>query len=752
MCFQVLSRVHPPSKKCNVMLRITLAFCFAVLGFILAQDSYQAKVIASPANEEVEETQKRVTDLQISGGLRYLSSTTAELRWESNLAGPSTVAYGTDRKLGTFVTSSGRGSSHTVLLENLETGADLYYRIAVNHESGRKISEFFLVEAAMNYRLPEVTAKQKDSLPSQVGSTVFSDLNDSWMDKLTGIVVVDHVMADACLSLLITKQELTTLVVFDEEAELKAFRSKWYPTGLYGVHVSAQLAQDLPPEFANGVIVPSASIRQGLHWLSPSGSLFCQSDSPPPALTYKDVALEWGKIMDGFWLGTQSALQGLSKWDHQYGSPSNTSFVDESLGGVDDAADLEVRWLGRPGADFGIDRNPRMPAPLVVGGRLFHQGMNRMVAVDAFNGAILWSLEIPKLRRVNIPRDSGNWCADQDRVYVAAGDRLWLIDARTGEMLHAIEPPEKYQAGFDWGYIAATDQHLVGTVVSGGGIYEEFWDKTRWYDKINDSSASKVCGRNLMVYDKKYGDLKWQREMDAVLHSTITINGNHLYFVEVDDPSLKKQAAGRLADSKIWANASVVCVDLETGEEKWKSSAPATNAVEVVAFGLDDQSQFVLETSSAGKFHLASFDAKTGAPRWTQSPKWSEDHHGGHMQHAVLMDGKIFLQPSILDAATGEITKTNTLGKRRGCATPIGAGGSIIYRGGTGPVTLWSLDSEKTSEFARLRPSCWLSTIPAHGMLYSPEAGGGCSCGGWMECSIGFAPQLIKSQSTANER
>ena len=69
------------------------------------------------------------------------------------------------------------------------------------------------------------------------------------------------------------------------------------------------------------------------------------------------------------------------------------------------SSELEVRWLGRPGADFGIDRNPRMPAPLAVGGRLFHQGMNRMVALDAFNGAILWSLEIPDLRRVNIPRD-----------------------------------------------------------------------------------------------------------------------------------------------------------------------------------------------------------------------------------------------------------------------------------------------------------------------------------------------------------
>lgn len=733
------------------MFRKTLASCLTVSGLVLAVIGLQSRSIASPA-EKTGSQEANVTDFQISGGLRYLSSSRAELRWESNLPGSSTVAYGTDRTLGTFVESSSRGTSHSVILENLELGRDLYYRIAVKHESGRKISEYFMVEAAMNYRLPELTEEQKASLLSNTETSVFPKVGDTLDAKVTGIFVVDHSVADECLPFLLSKQDLTTLVVFDEEDELEAFRKRWYDKGVYGIHLSAQLGKDLPPEFANGVIIPPESVEQASKWLSPSGSLLCRSSGPPPSLNYRTLPVQWSKVVGDFWLGTQASLETLSRWDHQYGSPSNASFVEESLGGVDNTSDLEVRWLGRPGADFGIDRNPRMPAPLVVGGRLFHQGMNRMVAVDAFNGAILWSLEIPKLRRVNIPRDSGNWCADESRVYVAVGDCLWLIDAATGEMLHTIEPPQIEQEDIDWGYIASTENYLVGTVVPSGGIYEEFWDKPSWYDKINDSSASKVCGRNLMVFDKKYGDLKWQREMDAVLHSTITIQGDHLYFVEVEDPSIRTQATGRLSDAKIWSNASVVCVDLSTGKEKWKTAAPDANAVEVIAFGLADESQFVLETSSDGKFHLASFDSKTGAPRWSQSPKWSENHHGGHMQHAVLMDGKIFLQPSIIDAATGEITKTDTLGKRRGCATPIGAGGSIIYRGGTGPVTLWSLDAETTSEFARLRPSCWLSTIPAHGMLYSPEAGGGCSCGGWMECSIGFAPQMIKSQIIENER
>ena len=112
-----------------------------------------------------------------------------------------------------------------------------------------------------------------------------------------------------------------------------------------------------------------------------------------------------------------------------------------------------------------------------VGHRYDHQGMNRMVAVDAFIKRFCGRLNT-KLRRVNIPRDRGNWCADEDRVYAAVGDDC-VIDAATGEMLHTVEPPEGYQDGFDWGYVAATEDFVVGTVVPSGGL-REFWDKPSW--------------------------------------------------------------------------------------------------------------------------------------------------------------------------------------------------------------------------------------------------------------------------------
>ena len=130
----------------------------------------------------------------------------------------------------------------------------------------------------------------------------------------------------------------------------------------------------------------------------------------------------------------------------------------------------------------------------------------------------------------------------------------------------------------------------------------------------------------------------------------------------------------------LWPDASIVCLDLKTGEEVWKQKVPEQAKNQVIAFGIANDEQFVFESSSANEFHFVSLDAKTGEQQWKQSSKWPSDNHGAHMQHAVLMNGKIYVQPSILDAATGEILKTDTLGKRRGCATPVGAGKSVIYQ------------------------------------------------------------------------
>jgi outer membrane protein assembly factor BamB len=711
----------------------TLPVLFVWIPFFTLIGNPPATVQAQQAEREEKNS------FRVNAGVRFMSPDRAELRWESNLEGAASVAYGSTRKLGKFVKSSEVGATHSVVLDGLEPGEALVYRIGVEHQGKRRISPFYSIEAGMNYSVPDV--------PRQSNNPAGLEQLVEGLGQPGGIAVVIDPLVDSWARSLAEQSRMTVIAACNDDPSLQRFRALWYQQGVYGVRLSAQLDDDIPSGIANVVVTDVSQLPDGKRWLSPSGILVCLSEGMPPEQSLSTGPLQWESLASGVWLARQNVLESLSQWGHQYGSTANTSFVGETLGGADESGELTIRWLGRPGADFGIDRNPRMPAPLATGGRLFHQGMNRLIALDAFNGAILWSLEMPDLRRVNIPRDSANWCADADHLYVVSRDCLWVVDAGTGEMLHTLRHPEPYRDAFEWGYVAVTDESIVGTAVKTGSAYEEYWDKPNWYDTLNDASTAKVCGSSIVAYDKKYGDLRWQREVDAVLQSTMTIHDGLLYFVEVDDPALRELETGKLTDDQIWANSSVVCVDLQTGDELWKKKVPPRPSPQVIAFGLADDSGFFLETSSGGKFELVALDRKTGEPLWERAVAWSSNNHGDHMQHAVSMNGQLFIQPHILNAKDGSVIKSNTLGKRRGCATPIGAGGSIIYRGGTGPVSLWSLENERPTEFARLRPSCWLSTIPAQGMLFSPEAGGGCSCGGWMECSIGFMPRLNQEEA-----
>ncbi len=658
-------------------------------------------------------------------GVRFLTPTSAELRWETTIAGRAMVAYGPTRKLGTVIESEHTGTSHRVVLQDLVAGQKYDYRFGWIDGGKRSFSPFYELEGSMNYMPPVIESK-----PMPAGAQAVLDR----MNQRGGYAVVLGNDPAAWAEAIAAGTSMTVVAAPRDAALVRRLREKWYAEKRYGIRLTAQSSADLPRRFANLVIGSAADLQSATGLLSPSGNLVCIGQ--PPELP----GVAWTSLEGNVARGEVVPQRPLSEWGHQYGSAANASFAGETLGGVDNTDDLKVQWLGRPGADFGIDRNPRMPAPLAVGGRLFHQGMNRMIALDAFNGAVLWSLEIPDLRRVNIPRDCSNWCADGEHVFAAVKDRLWVIDAASGQMQQAFHLPEPYMRGHDWGYVADGGDVLIGTTVKESSGYESFWDKASWYDGKDDGATAKVCGNAIIAYDKKYGDVRWQRAVDAAVHSTITIAGDRIYLVEVDDPQLRTATSGRLANEQIWKNASAVCLDLNSGEELWKAKLPPQDDAVIVSFGIADDGQFVLETSSNNQFHFVSFDRQSGKQRWKNSVSWPEDNHGAHMQHAVLMNGKLYVQPHIVSADDGSLLKSGTLGKRRGCATPIGAGSSIIYRGGSGPLTLWSLDDDKPSEFTRLRPSCWLSTIPAQGMLFSPEGGGGCSCGGWMETSIGFAP------------
>jgi hypothetical protein len=126
---------------------------------------------------------------------------------------------------------------------------------------------------------------------------------------------------------------------------------------------------------------------------------------------------------------------------------------------------------------------------------------------------------------------------------------------------------------------------------------------------------------------------------------------------------------------------------------------------------------------------------------WSKYHSWTSDNHSGHMQHPVIAGNAIYLEPNGYDLNTGNLVTTQ-MGRHAGCATYASTTGAFIYRGSGRNIAMWDINSNKVTTWSGIRPSCWLSTIPAGCMVLSPEGGGGCSCNGWLNTSIGFISGL----------
>jgi hypothetical protein len=154
----------------------------------------------------------------------------------------------------------------------------------------------------------------------------------------------------------------------------------------------------------------------------------------------------------GTWLHyTRPPLEGIGQWTHQYGSPTNASFAGESLSGVKESGELVTQWVGRPGPRYHPDRSGRKPGPLVAGGRLFAQGLNRLIASTSTtarsSGARCHDAANEYAARLQ------QLSADEKHLYAVVGSRCWktrLPRARCKTPESKVWPPAGSINGAMW--------------------------------------------------------------------------------------------------------------------------------------------------------------------------------------------------------------------------------------------------------------------------------------------------------------
>ena len=664
------------------------------------------------------------SEIAIPPVLRFTSPTSAMVEWESAQPGTGAVAFGQSEKLGTVTAAVSADTRHSARLTGLEPGQNYYYKVGTTIAGKRRLSPLYTFSTALNFSMP--------SVPDAVTESEVAERILTRTGITKGYALAVGYGDTAVLVALAKQSELIVFAVESDPNRVLQMRESLQALGVHGSRVSvlevpSYEALPVTACFANLILpdaaTPVISDGQVNELLVPGSGKVCY--------------LSEGRIAS---VRERAELDGMGEWTHQYGDAANTASSGETLAGTRSTEDLTVQWVGRPGGDFGIDRNPRMPAPVAANGRLFHQGLNRVAAIDSYNGTILWSLEIPDLRRVNIPRDCSNWCVNDEHLFMAVLDRAWVHDAATGDRVSTFIVPENAEKRYRWGYIAQVGDRLFGSRVDAKAAYSNYWGEGQWYDAKEGEGTGKVCSDGLFAYDLKSRELAWTYAKGLAINPTISIGGGRVYFVETRHPTVLAAKARQITAKELWLDTHLVALDAVTGEVVLDRAIQTEAGT--ISFFMQYTPKGVIAVASNTQYHLYSFHPQTGDVQWQTSKPWPDDHHSGHFQHPVVINDRIFLQPNGYALDTGEIVTTN-VGERSGCHTYVGASDCLIYRGEDRQVAIWDQKDEKVTSWKRLRPSCWLSMVPSNGMLLVPEGGGGCSCGGWMETSLVFAGRVL---------
>ncbi len=675
--------------------------------------------------------------------IEFSDSGSAIVRWKTDAAEPSVLVYGENDAFGKRLEDSAPKTDHIIEIPDLKHNTCYSYAIVTEINGKERISNTYLCDTFFNYNRPVISGQLSPYKGKQ--SNFYKELANKILSE-TGITqgyCLDIGCDNGNLAYELAKQSNLKIIGVDTDPKtITSARNKLREAGVYGSHVSLRGVNSLSelPFQANtfNLIVSSASLNGDIE--PDSIQNYKRLLRPNGGMAYFD------RSSDVF---RREPLSGTGIWSHQYGGPHNASFGGESLSNATGTDDLKVQWIGRPGPRAMVDRNSRVPAPLAMNGRLFTQGFNRIIAQDSYNGTILWSLEVPNSIRMNMPRDASNWCADNESVFMVIRDHCWRINAAKGHIVQTYEliPGPRKDWEYNWGYVAQSGDTIWGSALKAGSSYTGFWAQMNWYDRHTAGykdqvgyGTGKVCRDNIFALDKNSGRKVWIYEKGVIINSTITIGDERVYVVECRHQSVLAAENRQIALKELWQDQFLVALDQKTGEKLWEEPLHLTYDIPVIYLVYGDEALLLVTSVDSKKsYDLYTFEAHNGRKRWQQTHPWTGEDHSGHMQHPVIVNGKVFLEPQGYDLKNGTVI-TKNMGLHEGCATYIATTDALIYRGKDRETAMWDFATNDVSTWHRLRPGCWLTTIAADGMILSPESGGGCSCGNWMETSIAFAP------------
>jgi len=443
----------------------------------------------------------------------------------------------------------------------------------------------------------------------------------------------------------------------------------------------------------------------------------------------------------------RSALAGEGTWTHPYADPGNSACSNDQLS----FANTTVQWFGAPGPRDIVDRHQKSPPPVYAKGRVFVTGSDYIVAVDAYNGTILWENRLAESGRVGTLSNCGNMVAVDDRLYVAHGEFCTAFAAQTGQQVFQTSTG---QANTEWGYLAHVNGLLLGSSGKMGSVDRPLLRVSG----MTREHAGLSCSAELFACDPKTGKRLWSYRSanGAIINPAIACSGNRMCFLESLDPKTRQTKFGRARlKTLLDPGARLVALDIMTGTQAWEAKPDLQNVQFIVYLSATKDTVIVTgscqkEIGSAVKnrYSMLAYDSASGRQLWTsiEVPGYQDaidGNHGALNQHPAIVDDIIYGNGYARYVRSGQEYAGWAWTKSHKCATLSASAHCAFSRyEGTKLPFMFDLKTGTRQALTTVsRPGCWINTLPVGGLVLIPEASAGCTCGYSIQTSLALSPE-----------
>jgi outer membrane protein assembly factor BamB len=521
---------------------------------------------------------------------------------------------------------------------------------------------------------------------------------------------IDLDCGDGSLAVELAKRsDLMIYAVTSDPASVESARQRVDQAGLYGsrvvVHARDPKRTSYPPLFANLIVSTEALdgkegniSREEVHRvLRPFGGKVCLG--PPGA----------------FNIETRGPLEGAGEWTHQYADPGNTSCSNDSIL----KGDLGMFWFGDLGQELP-QRHGRAPAPLLCEGRLYSEGLHSLIAVDAYNGTLLWRLPLEGILEaydadhwIGAAGEGSNYCVSPQGVYLRTEDHCLHIDPETGRERGRFQsPPARDGREGTWGFLATESGRVYGSVAD-----------TKYLVLYRRRPVKGIYTESLELFalDGKTGEVLWTRPAQhSIRNNTIALGGRLIYFI--DRPRAPFELNWK-APPVNHPGGELFALDAASGEKVWSTEDDVYGTV--LIFSADHDALLMCYQSAFGKLRseiggrMRVYKASTGSILW-------ESDKASHTTRPVVIGRTIYAEGLALDLLTGK-ERPFRFERSYGCGQLSSSKHLLVYRSATlGYFDL--LKNDRNRDYGGLRLGCWVNAIPAGGLVLVPDAASGCAC------------------------